>query len=223
MEKTVNTNNAHLPIDYWENEFKNGWKNGQKPSIQLLNFLKRYEPGKTALDVGCGDGRHLIIMAMMGYKMTGLELTEHGIATTNKKLEDLDLTAKIIQGDFHHLPFPASSFELIISIQALHYNNWVGAEKSFSEIARVLKSGGYFFFRARSEKSHWRASDEVILDRGITRREYRGPEKFVVIVHDYTLNELQELARNNGLKIIEAYDENCDGQPGQWNVIFQKM
>lgn len=160
---------------------------------------------------------------MMGYNVTGLELTENGINNTLAKLEALDLTAKIIQGDFHQLPFPKESFEAVISIQALHYNDWHGAEKSFNEISRVLKTGGYFFFRARSEKGHWRPSDEVVPDKGITRREYRGPEKFIVVVHDYTLSELEELAQKNSLKILEAIDEDCEGRPGQWNVVFQKL
>lgn len=215
--------NTHLPIEYWENEFRNGWKNGHKPDQHLLAFLKRYGPKEPALDVGCGDGRHLVLMAQMGYQMTGLELTKHGIKTTLKKLQALELTSNVTQGDFHHLPFKDASFKTIISIQALHYNDWEGAEKSFSEIARVLKTDGYFFFRARSEKGHWRPSDEAIVDKGITRREYRGPEKFVVIVHDYTLSELEELAQKNSMKIIEAHDEDCEGMPGQWNVVFEKM
>lgn len=44
MEKLVETKTIHLPIEYWENEFKNGWKNGHKPNCHLLSFLKRYEP-----------------------------------------------------------------------------------------------------------------------------------------------------------------------------------
>lgn len=223
MEKESDISIAHLPLEYWENEFKNGWKNGHKPNNHLLNFLKLYQPGKSILDIGCGDGRHLVIMAMMGYRMTGLELTENGILTTRKKLDDLDLVSHIVKGDFHYLPFKDASFDAIISIQALHYNDWAGATKSFSEISRVLKKGGYFFFRARSDKGHWRPSDEVIPDKGITRREYRGPEKFVVIVHDYTFSELRELAQKNYMQIIEALDEDNEGQPGQWNVVFKKL
>ncbi|MCX6795851.1 MAG: class I SAM-dependent methyltransferase [Candidatus Falkowbacteria bacterium] len=214
--------NCLLPKEYWENEFAQGWKNGHTPNCHLLGFLNGYEIGKQILDIGCGDGRHLVPMAIAGYQMTGLELTLSGIETTQKKLADHETSAKIIQGDFHQLPFEDESFDSAISIQTLHYNDWEGARKSFREITRVLKSGGFFFFRARSERGHWRETDEAISDKGITRREYRGVEKFVVIVHDYTLSELEELASENGLTILSAHDEDQKGLPGQWNVVFQR-
>lgn len=222
MEKETLALNYLLPIEYWENEFKNGWKNGYKPNPHLLDFLQNYPIGPAVLDVGCGDGRHLIPMAKIGHNMTGLELTDEGIKTTLEKLNELNLQAQIIQGDFHKLPFVNEGFDSIISIQALHYNDWKGAEKCFCEISRVLKSDGYFFFRARSEKGHWRSSDEAIPDKGITRREFRGADKFVCIVHDYTLPELEELAQKNKMEIIHAHDEDDNACPGQWNVIFRK-
>jgi len=216
-----------LPVGYWENEFGIGWKNGRNPDKHFLYFLERYrnEIGPEILDVGSGDGRHLLIMARLGYCMTGLEITESGLSATQIKLRENNLSAQLIRGDFHDLPFEDGRFDSVVSTQALHYNNWPGVQKSFSEIARVLKSGGLFFFRARSEKGHWRDTDCQIEDvRGITRIETRGPEKFVVVVHDYTLEELEYLAKEYNFAIIDTpIDEDVDNKPGEWNVVFQKL
>lgn len=211
-----------LPVNYWENEFENGWKNGTKPNKHLLHFLGRCNPGSKILDVGCGDGRHLVLMAQQGYHMTGLELTKNGISTTKAKLKEKKLVADIIQGTFHTLPFNDYTFDHVISVQALHYNDWDGAQRSFQEISRMLPPNGLFFFRARSDKGHWRPTDEKLADNGITRKEIRGGE-FQVIVHDYTLAELKELANQNNFEIVSAIDEDEDNRPGQWNTIFKKI
>lgn len=221
MEK----NYGILPIGYWENEFTEGWKNGYKPNPQLLDFLRHYqgEIGPEILDIGSGDGRHLVLMSGMGYRLTGLELTGSGISATRCRLLDRHLDARLEQGDFHRLPFSDQQFDTVVSIQALHYNNWEGAIQSFSEASRVLKTNGLFFFRARSEKGHWRITDQKIEGQGINRLEKRGEKKFVVMVHDYTRPELDFLAMKHGLEIVgNPIDEDSDGRPGQWNVVFRK-
>lgn len=216
-----------LPIGYWENEFITDWKNGKYPNIHFLNFLSFYKKkiGPKILDIGSGDGRHLILMAILGYQLVGLELTKSGIKKCGEKLLQYKLPASLAEGDFHHLPFGDCSFDTTVSTQALHYNNWPGVKQSFAEISRVLKPGGFFFFRARSSKGAWRNTDRQISDeRGITRIETRGKEKFIVMVHDYTIDEIIDLAQENGLEIIgDPIDEDIDGREGQWNVVFRKF
>lgn len=212
-----------LPVDYWENEFREGWKNGNHPNCHFLNFLEKYHGrlGPNFLDVGSGDGRHLLPLAKIGYQVTGLELTKSGIESTREKLNGLSSRVSLIQGSFHELPFANQSFDSAISVQALHYNNWPGACQAFAEIARVLKTNGLFFFRARSERGHWRQTDKKIADKGITRIEKRSGG-FTVMVHDYTLSELENLAGLNSLELLSAIDEDYPGIPGQWNAIFKK-
>ncbi|MHB8904228.1 MAG: class I SAM-dependent methyltransferase [Patescibacteria group bacterium] len=214
-----------LPIEYWENEFRCNWKNGSYANNHFLKFLKNYKDqiGPKVLDLGSGDGRHLILLAQLGYNVTGLELTESGINNTRCRLKNRGLTAELIQASFHEIPYENESFETVISTQALHYNNWVGVLQSFSEISRVLRPRGLFFFRARSDKGAWRETDERIPDYGITRIETRGENKFVVMVHDFTLSEIAELADKKNFDVLGIpIDEDIDGKPGQWNVVFQK-
>src|SRR5680860_1194205 len=90
------TKNVILPVDYWENEFREGWKNGLYPNPYLLDFLKKYELqiGPKILDVGSGDGRHLLPLARLGYQATGLELTEAGIMASEQKLNSFSAQVK---------------------------------------------------------------------------------------------------------------------------------
>lgn len=214
-----------LPVEYWENEFLSEWKNGTYPNYYFLKFLRDYQTqlGSKILDLGSGDGRHLLLLAQLGYSVTGLELTESGINTTKDRLIKSGLTAELIRASFHEVPCGDESFQSVISTQALHYNNWAGALKSFSEVNRILKPGGLFFFRARSDKGAWRETDRQIPDHGITRIETRGENKFVVMVHDFTLNEIEELGIKNNFDILGTpIDDDLNGKLGQWNVVFQK-
>jgi len=219
-----------LPSKNWENRFEEGWDETRTPEPQVLAFIERHknEIGPKIVDIASGTGRHLLPLVKMGYDVTGAELTKKGIKITQEKLSKEGLKAKLVRADFHHLPFPDESFDAAISTQGMQYNTWEGAQQTFRETARILKPGDLFFFRARSDKAPLRPEAKIIPDeRGRTWTEERGPEKSKVILHDYTLEELQDLAAFSGFEIIDdPVDEKRvnDGvvKMGQWNVVFRK-
>jgi len=215
----------------WEHRFQEGWDEAkQSLEPRFLEFMEKYrdEIGPRILDVGSGTGRHLLPLAKMHYKVTGAELTEAGLKITKDKLAREKVDAVLVRADFHDLPFPDESYDTVVSTQAMQYNNWSGAKKSFAESARVLKSGGLFFLRVRSNKAAVQNKAQRIDDeRGQTWIHERGAEKSRVIVHDYALDELQELAVANNLEIIDGpVDEKRAGNDfvilGQWNLVFRK-
>lgn len=86
-----------------------------------------FAPGKTALDMGCGDGFWSKKLADLGYKITSIDLEKHYENTQVVNLEN-------------GLTFPDNSFDYVWSTDVLEHLR--EPEKIISEIKRVLGPGG---------------------------------------------------------------------------------
>ncbi|MFA4941725.1 MAG: class I SAM-dependent methyltransferase [Patescibacteria group bacterium] len=221
--------NEELPNSgpIWEKKFSQDWGAGKPPEPRLLEFIEKYkdEIGPKILDIGSGEGRHLIPLAKAGFDLTGLELTEKGIEVTRERQDKEKAEAKLVRGNFHNLPFADNSFDTIISTQAMQHNNWKGAETAFAEAARVLKPNGLFFLRINSDKNAVQDNFEVVEDRGITWKRVEKGEPG--LHHSFSMAELEELTEKYGLEIEPGFvDEKKVGNDfviyGQWNITFRK-
>lgn len=95
-----------------------------KPLYDLRSICR----GRSVVDIGCGFGRNRAIIEGAGGQWTGVEPFEGGAHTVTASADDL--------------PFEDESFDIAIMDAVLeHLPN---VEKSFEEVARVLKKGGAF-------------------------------------------------------------------------------
>jgi ubiquinone/menaquinone biosynthesis C-methylase UbiE len=103
--------------------------------------------GATVLDVGCGLGGPCRMLAdEYNCQATGIDLSNEYIRTAKElsKLVKLDSKTSFIQGDATSLPFDNNTFD---AIWTQHVQmNIPDKEKLYSEISRVLKSGGHFLY-----------------------------------------------------------------------------
>ncbi|VVB67894.1 Trans-aconitate 2-methyltransferase [Candidatus Norongarragalina meridionalis] len=104
-----------------------------------LRSLMLLLPPLTArvLDAGCGNGFSMEILREAGYKrIRGFDISPEMIEEAKKKKFEVKV------GDLRKIPYPARSFDAIISVSALQ---WVKAEQMPSvarEFRRVLVSKG---------------------------------------------------------------------------------
>ena len=99
------------------------------------------------MDVGCGLGGPCRMLAdEYNCQVTGLDLSKEYIRTAKElsKLVKLDSKTSFIQGDATSLPFEDNTFDVIWTQHV--QMNIPNKEKFYSEISRVLKSGGHFLY-----------------------------------------------------------------------------
>lgn len=100
--------------------------------------------GKNVLEVSCGAGGGAsYIMRNLGpASYTGLDLNPASIDLCRKSHDVPGLD--FVQGDAQNLPFPDESFDAVINVEASH--QYPDFARFLSEVARVLRPGGYFLY-----------------------------------------------------------------------------
>lgn len=146
------------------------------PNESLIQFLaSRYfnlGPGDRAgvrvLEVGCGSGANLWMIAKEGFETHGIDSSAEGIALAQRHLEGKwGVSALLRTGSLLELPYPAAHFDVVVDVVSLQHLDLKSSRQALDEIARVLKPGGTFFSYRLSDRSVMRDAgqrvDEVTL------------------------------------------------------------
>lgn len=63
-------------------------------SLKTIRELADFQPGKTVVDLGSGDGRVALELAKADFKVTGYEIKPELVERAKKRAEELHLTAR---------------------------------------------------------------------------------------------------------------------------------
>jgi arsenite methyltransferase len=104
------------------------------------------KPGDSVLDLGSGAGNDCFVARALvgdGGKVTGLDFTDAMLEKAKANAAKLSLSnIEFVKGDIEDMPLPSDSFDVVISNCVL--NLVPDKQKAFTQIYRVLKSGGHF-------------------------------------------------------------------------------
>jgi len=108
--------------DKWNGRYAAaGFYLGADPSRFLaenIAMIKDLAPGQKALDIACGEGRNGIFLARHGFAVTGLDISEEGIAKAEKWAKAEGLAVSFLCVDMETYEF-SEAFDLIINFNFL--------------------------------------------------------------------------------------------------------
>jgi 2-polyprenyl-3-methyl-5-hydroxy-6-metoxy-1,4-benzoquinol methylase len=99
---------------------------------------RRLAPGATILDIGCGDGSQLDLMAARGFRATGVERDTHSLALRSRGAQVVEGSAEALPPQLAHGSFDAALFKQVLE----HLVDPVAALRN---AAALLRPGGLLF------------------------------------------------------------------------------
>jgi ubiquinone/menaquinone biosynthesis C-methylase UbiE len=102
-------------------------------------------PGARVLDLCCGQGRHAVPLARIGYRMIGLDRSAYLLALARQAAQKASVKIPLVRGDMRHLPWH-EHFDASINLFT-SFGYFVADEENeavLRQVSRALKPGGMF-------------------------------------------------------------------------------
>lgn len=151
-----------------------------EPLPHAVQFTKHLlERGlSSALDIGCGGGRHIIHMAKHGLRTAGLDNAPTALRMTRQWLNQEKLDARLVLGDMRTpLPFASNSFDAILSTQVIHHALLATVIGTAREIERIVRPRGVILLSIPARRPSMTESAEHALLEPNTYAPTGGEEK----------------------------------------------
>jgi SAM-dependent methyltransferase len=134
----------------------------------LWNLLEpRLAPAARVLDLGCGGGRDLAHFAARGFDCVGLDRD-----VEMARIAAAHAGVPVLRADLQALPVRDRAFDAVWAVGLLHEMPADARALGFSEIARVLKPGGFLLASLRLSR-HFTRRDGARVIHGTSPREIR--------------------------------------------------
>jgi len=169
----------------------------QTPTYEEALRRVDLKPGQFVLDIGCGVGAFLRLIADRGARAFGLDASEALLEVARARLPDADLRL----GDMEALPYEDHTFELVTGFNSFFFANDIVA--ALREAGRVAKPGAPVVIQVWGphERNDLEAMKEIVRPFMPPRPADAPPEP------DYAKpGVLEDLATQAGLEPESAFD-----------------
>jgi ubiquinone/menaquinone biosynthesis C-methylase UbiE len=131
-------------IKTWDTIADSFDKTRKNPWNQVIDFISTLSTDSKVIDLGSGNGRHLLPAAQHSLTTIGVDFSRRMLEITQQKTtnEQLENTENI-QANLYTLPFKSKSFDAGLCVAALHnVKTRTLRQQCIKEIYRILRPNG---------------------------------------------------------------------------------
>lgn len=156
-----------------------------------FTYLPDMDPSKI-IDLGCGGGRNAgeLLKKYHGAHVTAVDYSDLSVKKAQEYNRAMIVSRRcaVVREDVSELSFPDCSFDLATAFETVYF--WPGLEKSFSQVARVLRPGAYFMICNESDGTD------------ATAKKF---EKIIDGMKNYTAEEIGTALRAAGFSEVRSF------------------
>ncbi len=130
------------------------------PSEHVVRFLAAIvavdDSHKTAIDIGCGAGRHAKLMEDFGFTVRAVDASWRAVERTRSLLKPEPYATKVAQRkmtDLHDIS--SDAFQIALSYGVFYYGTADEGHQAVAEMYRVMGHNGKGFVNVRTDRD-WR-------------------------------------------------------------------
>lgn len=113
----------------------------KEPWPEVADYVRSLPRGSRVLDLGCGHGRHMRVLAEAGHRPTGVDFSPGLLRLGRARLQ-----ADWIEGEATALPIRGSSMDACVCAAVLHHLPTHGDRiRALREVRRVIRPNGSAF------------------------------------------------------------------------------
>ena len=181
----------------WELAWREGrWEEASPPLPEVVEFAKylEREDATTILDLGCGAGRHSVLLGKQGFQVVALDISETALNTLESRLKTASIsTVTVVKHEMWELPFIDDYFDGVICTNVLHHGKLVQIKQATREVYRVMKEGASAFVVALSTADFRKGNGRKL---GPNTYVFTEGEERGIIHHFFLRKELESCFRN---------------------------
>jgi SAM-dependent methyltransferase len=171
-------------------------------------------PLRKVADFGCGNGRNLVFLSeQFGMRGVGYDISREAIAQAVELSNGLPIEYEVrsIEGTFPNLT--DESITLALDMMTSHFLKLDEREKLISEIARVLKPGGWLFLKTFLKDEDEHAQRLIKENPAEEKNSYIHP-KIGLAEHVFTEDEIEKSLKDKFTieKITKSHGHLKNGQ-----------
>lgn len=130
------------------------------PDSEVIRFMARMAPdraanaGKAALDIGCGSGRHMLLLADYGFSPVGLDFSADALAAAKEGLAERGVTeVRLIETPFQDAEIAPASLSVVIAYGVFFIASPESCAADLARAYEVLEPGGALMINFRDPES----------------------------------------------------------------------
>ncbi|MGF6652950.1 tellurite methyltransferase [Paraburkholderia youngii] len=131
---------------FWEKGYSDAkvWTMGG-PSVEVFEIEQFLPRNSTVIDIGCGEGRNALFLALRGHKVTALELSSNAVKKLRSIADRYSLNIDVIEERIEDF-VPDENYDLVMAHSSLHFVTkevWIPLLR---EMRLRTKPGGFHNF-----------------------------------------------------------------------------
>jgi SAM-dependent methyltransferase len=201
------------------------WKEPEQSIIDLVPILKEKKLSKI-LDLGCGEGRHIIYLAQEGFQMYGLDISETAILKAKKWIWQEMQEAVLVDSDMIKIPYGNNFFDGIIAVNVIYHNCLADIQKTVGEVHRILRPLGLFYLTLNTREADGYGNGEMVEPYAYIHDSHKEDG----IIH-YYFDEKEARDLLSGFHILQfnridknEFDDDFNTQHlSYWNILAEKV
>jgi tellurite methyltransferase len=133
---------------YWDGQWSTeaGRADWSRPDPWVADILPtlRKRGARRVLDLGCGLGRHALLLAREGMTCHAVDASRAGLEALRAVADDEGLSVDTRTAMLSSLPYEDGWFDYVLAFNVVYHGTGQDAARALAEVRRVLRPGGLF-------------------------------------------------------------------------------
>jgi ubiquinone/menaquinone biosynthesis C-methylase UbiE len=174
---------------------------------------------RKVLDLGCGAGRHCILLAKGGFEVVGMDISKDALKMARRWVlkEKLESVA-FVRATMTNVPLSDSCLDAVVSVSVIHHALKKDIVTAVNEIHRILSKNGWVVANLASIKDPRYGTGRMLEKNTFWILEAYEEKHFGELHHFFTRREAFRLLHH----FVKIHVTTMKDRPNYWKIMAVK-